>query len=199
MRYAASFERLLEYAAYDCGLRGKSDVACDHLMLGLYREDFPLLDEVFATFRVDSLAILDRLMKAHPETERPVDRRSVAMGPEALGAICLAEAEADRMSHDVLTPSHTFLGLLAYNRAHLDRYFIRVQIVRKREEAVLNQVRELVSWLRFEPARGTEHNLERLSPGTLVEQESAPLLPTDRDPRTGFSVRMRMLKHFRAR
>ena len=120
------------------------------------------------------------------------------MGPEALGAISLAEEEAHRLKHEVVTPSHTFLGLLAYNRAHLDRYFIRVEIVRKREEAVLAQVRELVSWLRFERSPGVERNLEVLSSGTLVEQESAPLSPSDRDPRTGFAVRMRMLKHFRS-
>ena len=46
MRYATDFQRLLEYAAYDCGQRGASEITVDHLMLGLYREDFPLVDEV---------------------------------------------------------------------------------------------------------------------------------------------------------
>ena len=72
--YTQGFRRLLEYAAYDCAERGEREVRVDHLLLALYREDFPLIDEVLASFRVDSMVVLGRLLEANPPRGRRLAR-----------------------------------------------------------------------------------------------------------------------------
>ena len=194
MKYSPAFQRQLEYAAYDCAQRGGRAIADDHLLLGLYRENFPLVDEVFSTFRVDSLKVLERLLEAHPEAGATRSADAVSMGPEALGAIACAEREACRLGHRELTPPHTLLGILGHERDRLQRYFIRAELVHNRADQILAEVRELVSWLRFEAARGAERELEVISRGTIVGVESMRLKGS-RKPR-GYAVQVRLFKRF---
>jgi len=198
MKYSQSFERLLDYAAYDCAVRGETAVAVDHLLMGLYREDFPLIDEVLASFRVDSMVVLDRLLSANPESRRPSRRDDVGLGAEALGAIAEAEREAEALGHATLTPPHTLLGILSYNRDSLERYFIRDEIIKEQEDEVLSTVRDLVSWLRF-PAHGTaDRELDVIDARTVVGIESRRLRSPAGDDREAWAVHVRMLKQFRA-
>src|SRR5687767_3832918 len=104
VKYSPAFQRQLEYAAYDCAQRGASVIVADHLLMGLYREDYPLLDEVLGTFRVDSIVVLDRLLKRHPEAPRPARPDTVKLSPEALEIISLAEGEQERMGHAMVEP-----------------------------------------------------------------------------------------------
>lgn len=199
MKYSPGFQRLLEYAAYDCALRGQTAVLPDHLLLGLYREDFPLIDTTLATFKVDSLVVLDRLLHANPEARKPTRAESVRLSPEGLRAMAHAEREAEAFGHDTLTPPHTLLGILDYNRDHLERLFIRESVFKQREDKVLQQVRELVSWLRFGSDASDRRELDYLDADTIVGIEDVPLPSVSSRELKTFAVRLRMLKRFRAR
>lgn len=193
MRYATDFQRLLEYAAYDCGQRGGAEITVDHLMLGLYREDFPLVDEVFATFRVDSMVVLERLLRLNPDDAPPLPVVEVRMGPEALRAVAAAEDEAVALGHDLLMPGHVLVGILVRSRDRLQRYFVRQEVVHGREDEVLSHVRSVVAWLRFAEAPRTDREMEVIDANTVVGLES--VAASGREP--GFAVQLRMLKHFR--
>ena len=194
MRYATDFQRLLEYAAYDCGQRGASEITVDHLMLGLYREDFPLVDEVFATFRVDSMIVLERLLRLNPEGADRLSLADIRMGPDALRAVAAAEDEATSLGHDILMPGHVLVGILVRSRERLQRYFVRQEIVHGREDEVLAQVRSVVNWLRFAEAPRTDRELEVIDANTVVGLEAV----ATRDRESGFAVQLRMIKSFRA-
>lgn len=196
MKYSPNFERQLEYAAYDCAERGSQELGVDHLLLALYRMDFPLLHEVFATFRVDALALLDRILRANPEGAARVGRDAVQLSPHALGVIAAAETEAQRLGHGILKPPHTLLGLLVYERERLERYFIREEIVSQREDEVLAQVRDVVAWLRFASEGHSDRELEVLDRRTVVGLESIRLRSSEERRQNGYAVHVTMLKTF---
>ncbi len=196
MKYSPTFERQLEYAAYDCAERGRQEVGVDHLLLALYRLDFPLIHEVFATFRVDALALLDRILCANPEGSSRIGRDAVQLSPQALGVIAAAEDEAQRLGHGILKPPHTLLGLLSFERNRLERYFIREEIVTEREDEVLAQVRDVVAWLRFTGDGNTDRELEVLDRRTVVGLESIRLRSSEEQRQQGYAVHVTMLKTF---
>jgi ATP-dependent Clp protease ATP-binding subunit ClpA len=199
MRYAAGFERLLTYAAYDCAQAGGTAVEVDHLLLGLFREDFPLVDEVLQSFRVDSLQLLERLLQRHPEAARPTAPDQVTLGTEALGAIALGEEEAERLGHGVLTSAHTFVGILEHRRHELGQVFVRDAVVRGREEQVLAQVRQLVHWLRFSAAARTERGLDVIDADTVAGWEAVSVRPLGKRQRQAFAVQLHLFKRLRGR
>jgi ATP-dependent Clp protease ATP-binding subunit ClpA len=197
VKYSPGFQRMLEYAAYDCSQTGGGEVGVDHLLMGLYREDFPLIDEVLGSFRVDSMVVLERLWKAYERAaERTVAPEKVRLGAEALAAIHRAEVEARRMGHEVIEPSHTLVGILELHRDRLDRYFVRENVYRAKEDAVIEQVRKLVRWLRFEQA---DRSIESLDGEAVASFEASELEAPSPGELRRFAVRLSLLKAFRGR
>jgi ATP-dependent Clp protease ATP-binding subunit ClpA len=191
--YTAGFRRLLDYASHDCALRGEHAVRVDHLVMGLYREDFPLIDEILGSFRVDSLVVLDRLLKANPATGDARRVSDVELAPEAMGAIAVGEREAAEAGDRQLAPAHVFLGILEYRRDRLADFFIRDEHV-KRGEQVLARVRELVRWLRLGDQTASERDIEILEDGTWVTMDSQMLRGgRDGKDRKSWAVKLRML------
>ena len=196
-RYAPGFRRLLDYAAYDCAERGEREVRVDHLTLALYREDFPLIDEVLASFRVDSMVVLDRLLRANPAVGSPLAVAEVELSPTAMQAIGRGETEADLAGDGLLTTAHVFLGILHHRRDNIQDFFIREEFVPQSHE-VLARVRDRVRWLRLgRDARG-ERELDILDDGTLISLDSLPPKTVSINGRRAVTqaIRLRMLKQF---
>ena len=200
-RYTQGFRRLLDYAAFDCADRGEREVRVDHLLLGLYREDFPLIDDVLANFRVDSMVVLDRLLKANPSRGVRVAVSEVELSPQAMQAVAKGETEAERAGDGFLTAAHVFLGILHHRRRNIQDFFIREEFA-KHSRQVLSQVRELVRWLRIEQG-AQQHNreLEILEDGTLVALDAMRINGSQKTSsgRRTLAIHIKMIKHFSVR
>jgi len=194
-QYDPGFKRLLEYAAYDCAERGERAVRVDHLALALYREDFPLVDEVLAAFRVDSINVLERLLKANPGVAAPVDVTAVELSPEAMRAIALGEREAQHRGDKALTAAHVFVGVLRSEQKKLRDFFVRDELV-GRGEGLLADVVELVRWLRSGAGGPGGRELDVLEDGTLVAVDAVPWREAEAGGRSGLAVKLKILKYF---
>ena len=193
-RYAPAFNRLLEYAAYECAERGEQDVRVDHLLLALYREDFPLIDEILASFRVDSLVVLDRLLKANPYSGRRARLAEVTLTPEAMQAIAAGESEAELAGDSFLTSAHVLMGILHHKRHAIQDLFIREEFVARSQE-VLERVRELTRWLRLGAGSSHQRELEILEDGSLASFEARPVRTRGAE-QEGLAVHLKLLKRF---
>ena len=141
MKKSPCFDRLLAYAAYDCAQRGKRLVNSDHLLLGLYREDFPLVDEVMCSLDVDAFYALGRLLKFNPESERPYDIRNVRFGNEAMEILTLANMEVRRFQHEAITAAHVFMALLSFNNSFLFRFLTERKVEPQKARAMISAIR----------------------------------------------------------
>jgi ATP-dependent Clp protease ATP-binding subunit ClpA len=162
MKLSKGFKRSIAYAVYDCAARGKREITVDHLLLGLYREDFPLIDDVTKTFAVDSFKLLDYLILRNPESPMPTNQAHVCFGSDALDVLKCSELEAYHFAHDAIRPEHLFLGLLDHQTSSLNTFL-------EDKEVVCALVRELVAVTRFGEENPAAREVYMLDPKTRME------------------------------
>jgi ATP-dependent Clp protease ATP-binding subunit ClpA len=142
MKIHKATKRLISYAIYDAAQRGQSVLNADHLLLGLFREDFPLIDSVTDQFQVNSFMVLDKVLRTNPEIPEIIDEAQVELGPESREVLALSELEAKRFGHNFLRVEHVLLGILNFKK-HLFTEFLL------EKEFCLEKVRRIISILRF--------------------------------------------------
>ncbi|MFC2174231.1 Clp protease N-terminal domain-containing protein, partial [Acidobacteriota bacterium] len=142
MKTSDTARRVLSYAAYDCAQRGKTLITPDHLLLGLFREDFPLIDELLDHLNMNSLHLLSQILKHNPESLQPIDETDVRFGRETIHVLCLSEQEAQRFSHKAIRSEHLLLGLMGYSKSFLASYM-------EPRRVMINSIRLFISQKRF--------------------------------------------------
>jgi len=162
MKLSRGFKRTVAYAVYDCAARGKSSLSADHLLLGLFREDFPLIDDITNTFSLDSFKLLDTVLGENPETFESTRADHVSLGPEALEILQYAELEAYGFAHESIRPEHLFLGIMDSRASMLNDFLMQ-------KEVVCALVRELVAVTRFGETGTSERHIYELDPLTRME------------------------------
>lgn len=182
-------KRILSYAAYDCGLRGKEIVSPDHLLLALFREDYILIDAVAACYRLNSLKILEQICRNNPEAAVSTPPAEVAFGHRALEIVLEAGLEAESFGHTRVRPEHLFLGLMEFKRSQLPDLFLRRAVT-------VQRCRELVSYLRFDSSVPAERNSFILKGGTRMEIDYHKRRDTMFDRRQFELVTLRLYRRF---
>ena len=162
MKLSRGFKRAIAYAVYDCAARGMREISVDHLLLGLFREDFPLIDDVTKTFSLDSFKLLDGLLLNNPESGLKSDQTHVFFGSEAMDVLQFSELEAYTFSHGSIRTEHLFLGILDYHTSSLKQFLVEKDIV-------CAMVRELVSVTRFGEDAPRTPEVYVLDKGTRME------------------------------
>lgn len=182
-------QRVLSYAAYDCAEGGREQVEPDHLLLGLFREDFVLIDAVASYYRLNSLKILERVLGNNPEAAVPAPLEQVVFGPAALQILCEAGLEAESFGHSRVQPEHLFLGFLEYKRAILPDLFLQRRVT-------VERVREIVSYLRFDSAPARRRETFSLPRGAQLTIEHHRLRRSLFGDRPFELVTLRLLRRF---
>jgi len=162
LKLSRGFKRAIAYAVYDCAARGMRDITVDHLLLGLFREDFPLIDDVTKTFALDSFKLLDGLLLNNPENGSKSNQTDVCFGPEAMDVLQFSELEAYSFAHGTIQSEHLFLGILDYHTSSLKQFLVD-------EDVVCAMVRELVAVTRFGEDAPPARQIYMLDAGTRME------------------------------
>jgi ATP-dependent Clp protease ATP-binding subunit ClpC len=131
-RYTEKARRVVFFARYEASQFGGQYIDSSHLLLGLLREDRPLLaglvrrDELF-----ENAAVLLGLEESAEKVSTSVD---IPLSHEAKRVLAYAAEEAERLGHSYIGTSHLLLGLLREPgpvRELLEKEGLQLQAVRE--------------------------------------------------------------------
>lgn len=109
-RYTEQARRVIFFARYEASAYGSKEIATEHLLLGLMREDRALLNRFLDTkARVDLREEIERAIQHGKRISTAVE---VPLSAESRKALNLASEEADRLKARYIGTEHLLLGLL---------------------------------------------------------------------------------------
>ena len=111
-QYTFSARRVIFYARQEAGDMGASSIESEHLLIGVLRENKELLPPGVAD------QICRSLKAGTPEIAAPADysaadyAKDMPVSEESTRVLKLAEKEARKLGHKMITPGHLLLALL---------------------------------------------------------------------------------------
>src|SRR5256885_8765533 len=108
-RYTEKARRVIFFARYEASIAAADAIEPEHLLLGISREDPPLL----VRFLPEGKRSVERLREALcPAADREPTAISVEipLSPESKRTLHYAHEESDRLHHGYIGTEHLFLG-----------------------------------------------------------------------------------------
>src|ERR1700722_3019407 len=110
-RYTERARRAIFYARVEAGRFGSAYIETEHLLLGLIREDSPLVNR-FLVSEVSEDSIRRQIVAVKSMRESIPPTVDIPLAEESDSALSYATEEADRLRHQHLGMEHMLLGLL---------------------------------------------------------------------------------------
>ena len=161
-RYTETARRIIFFARYEASQFGASYIETEHLMLGLFREDKALANQLLASYRKLE-AIRSSIMQRGPTGPKFSTSVDLPLSEESKRVLVYAAEESDRMNHKYIGTVHLLLGVLREEKSFaaqlLREQGVTVDLVRehaKQSEAPLLQrasIAGLDQWLAEREAR----------------------------------------------
>lgn len=137
-RYTDKARRAVFFARYEAGEFGSPEIETGHLLLGLLREDKPLVNR-FLSSRAEIESIRADIEQQTSRGEKAPAEADLPLSPECLRALVHAAEEADRLGRRQIGTEHLLLALL-----HEDTGFAALLLRERGLE--LNRVRDQIAW-----------------------------------------------------
>jgi len=114
-RFTDKTRRALFFARYEAGQAGSKSIMEWHVLLGLAREDRPMMGQIAPAEdgKAAAGAVRSEVEKRFPAVGQKIDTSvDLPLSPECSRGLALAEEAADRLGHRGITPAHILLGLM---------------------------------------------------------------------------------------
>ncbi len=110
-RYTETARRIIFFARYEASQFGASYIETEHLMLGLFREDKALANQLLASYRKLEAIRYSITLRRTPgsKVSTSVD---LPLSAESKRVLAYAAEEVDRLKHKYVSTAHLLLGLL---------------------------------------------------------------------------------------
>ncbi len=115
-RYTEMARRVIFFARYEASLAGADSIGPEHLLLGIAREDKPLLGQLLPNGKGSIEMLRSRLERHVPQDERVNVAVELPLAPESKRVLHLAHEESDRLSDRHIGTEHLLLGLMREER-----------------------------------------------------------------------------------
>jgi ATP-dependent Clp protease ATP-binding subunit ClpA len=110
-RYRPRARRAIFFARYDAGRFGAPQIETEHLLLGIAREDEPLLSRLL-TFGATDASIRSQVTKRTPIGDGIPISVDLPLSDACKRILAFAAEEADKLGHSGIGTEHLVLGLL---------------------------------------------------------------------------------------
>jgi ATP-dependent Clp protease ATP-binding subunit ClpA len=110
-RYTETARRTIFFARYEASAFGSSQIETEHLLLGLFREDKALANQLLGSFaKLEEIRhAIERKSIIGPKVPTSVD---LPLSHESKRALAYAAEESQRLNHNHIGTGHLLLGLL---------------------------------------------------------------------------------------
>jgi len=115
-RYTEKARRVIFFARYEASQQGRHCIDTEHLLLGLMRENFPLLSNMMGS-GISAHAIQQEIEKQIQRGERFSTAAEVPLSVESKRVLNFAAEEAERLGQRHVGTEHLLLGLLREENA----------------------------------------------------------------------------------
>jgi uncharacterized protein (TIGR02246 family) len=116
-RYTEKARRVVFFARFEASQYGSQYIETEHLLLGLTRENFPLMSDLIG-YGISVDGIREEIEKHVQRGERFSTSVEVPLSAESKRVLNHAAEEADRLGHRHIGTEHMLLGLLREKKAH---------------------------------------------------------------------------------
>jgi len=116
-RYTEKARRVVLFARFEASQYGSQYIETEHLLLGLMRENFPLMSSMIG-YGISVDGIRREIEKHVQHGERFSTAVEVPLSAESKRVLTHAADEADRLGHRHIGTEHMLLGLLREKEAH---------------------------------------------------------------------------------
>jgi hypothetical protein len=164
-RYTEKARRVIFFARYEASAYGSKMIETEHLLLGLLREDWPLLERcVGSGANVD--AIRAEIDKQIPRKQSYSTSVEVPLSADAKRALNFVAEEAERLAHRRVETGHLLIGLSSVEGSVPSKFLLAKGV--KREIIRENVAIERIGGLRGVEEAGGTAEVERVG-GKAVE------------------------------
>jgi len=111
-RYTESARRVLFFSRYEASQFGSRQIASEHLLLGLLRENKGLLAHVLAQASISPENVRTELAGRLTLGEKLATSVEIPFAQQTQRALSAAAGEADSLGHNYIGSEHLLLGLL---------------------------------------------------------------------------------------
>ena len=115
-RFTETTRRVIFFARYEASEYGSQDIDTEHLLLGLLREDFPLMTAMIGS-KISADAFRQEIEKHMQRGERFSVGTEVPLSAESSHVLKFAGEEADRLGQRNVGTEHMLLALLREKKA----------------------------------------------------------------------------------
>src|ERR1700732_856610 len=110
-RHTERARRVMFFARYEASQYGSSYMESEHFLLGLLREDLPLVSRFLGPHNV-ATNIRAEIQRQITRRERVSISVEVPLTDECKNILNLAGEECERLAHPQIGPEHILLGIL---------------------------------------------------------------------------------------
>jgi uncharacterized protein YbbC (DUF1343 family) len=137
-RYTEQARRVIFFARYEASQYGAPAIEPEHLLLGIVREDAPLLGHFVASDQLAVEGIRTRIERHTIQGDRIPTSVELPLAPESKRILHLAHEESDRMKERHIGTEHLLLGLMREENSLASRVLFEMGLG-------INGVRETLS------------------------------------------------------
>jgi len=111
-RYTEKARRVIFFARYEASQYGASEIDPEHLLLGIVREDPPLLAHFLPNGKGSIEGVRTQIELHRPQRERTPTSVEMPLAPETKRVLHYSHEESDRLSDRHIGTEHLLLGLI---------------------------------------------------------------------------------------
>jgi ATP-dependent Clp protease ATP-binding subunit ClpA len=129
-RYTEYARRVLFFARYETSQFGSNEIEPEHLLLGLLREDRPLMDR----FVPGASEVRKQIEREKPPGPKVSTSKDLPLSHSAKRVFAFGAEEAERMNHSHIGTEHLLLGLLREKclaSRILETHGVKLEVVRE--------------------------------------------------------------------
>jgi ATP-dependent Clp protease ATP-binding subunit ClpC len=115
-RYTEKARRMIFFARFETSRYGTPQIEAEHLLLGVSREDPPLMGR-FLSDRADYESFQNEILARTPAGESIPTSIDLPLSNESKRVLAFAAEEADRLRHKHIGTEHLLLGILREKRS----------------------------------------------------------------------------------
>ncbi len=132
-RFTEKARRTIFFARYEANALGSPNIECEHLLLGLLREDPDLARGIFES--PEAPAAIRREIEAHRRGEKLTTSMDLPLSHESKRVLAYAAEEAEQANNLAISTKHLLLGLLREENSAVANLLARhgVQLNRVRQ------------------------------------------------------------------